>query len=103
MPEEISIERLNLHGLTTVGYLNVESLLSVEQKAALATRLAAALDQKGDPEVFANAEAILRLLVWNAEPGVVESIAQAAASNPNTPRSLAWALAHDDDAAATPI
>ena len=38
-------------------------------------------------------------------PGVliVEAMAQAAAENPNTPRSIAWALANDDEAAAAPI
>ena len=50
-----------------------------------------------------NAEAILRLLIWSDEKRVVESLAQAAAGNPGTPRNLAWALANDDEAVALPI
>jgi uncharacterized protein (DUF2336 family) len=95
---------LTLRGLKAADYLKAESKLTVEQKAALASHLAAALGADGgDADEHANAEAILRLIVWNAEPPVVEATARAAARNPNTPRSLAWALANDDEAAAGPI
>ena len=98
------LDKLNLHGLSTADYLKVEPVLSVGQKTALATRLATSLNAQGsDPDESANAEAILRVIVWNAEASVIASMAQAAADNPNTPHSLAWALANDEEAAAMPI
>ena len=97
-------EKLNLHGLSTADYIKAEALLSVDQKSALAVRLATGLNARdANIDDSASAEAILRLIIWNAEPAVVESMAQAAADNPNTPHSLAWALANDDEAAAMPI
>ena len=99
-----NVEKLNLHGLSTEDYVRAEAMLTVEQKAALATRLAAGLNATdGNPEQAESAEAILRLIIWNGEPSVVETLAHAAASNPNTPHSVAWALANDDEAAAKPI
>ena len=96
-----NIEKLNLHGLSTEDYIKAEALLSVEQKSALAVRLATGLNARdANIEDSASAEAILRLIIWNAEASVVESMAHAAAANPNTPHSLAWALANDDEAAA---
>ncbi len=84
--------------------MKVEPLLSGEQKTALAVRLAAALNgNEASADESAQAEAILRLIIWNGESDITESLAQAAAGNPNTPHSLAWALANDDDRAATPI
>jgi hypothetical protein len=88
----------NKKGLTTADYLAAEGKLSDEEKAVLAAHLAATL---GANEGFADAEAILRLMTWNAEPRVVEAMAKAAAGNPDTPHSIAWALANDDEAAAT--
>lgn len=88
--------------LSTADYMAAEDRLSIEEKAALATHLAAGLGGKAG-EDFAEAEAVLRLMTWNAEPRVVEAMAKAAAANPNTPRSLAWALANDDEAAATAV
>ncbi len=88
--------------LSTADYLAAEARLTDEEKAALASHLAAGLGaNKG--EDFVEAEAVLRLMTWNAEPRVVEAMAKAAAANPNTPRSLAWALANDDEAAATMV
>ncbi len=92
---------LNLQGLTMADYLKAEPRLTIEQKTALASYLATGLNtQKGSAEDFAQAESILRLLVWNAEPPIVDAMARAAAANPHTPRSLAWALANEDDVAA---
>src|SRR5437868_4399893 len=92
---------LTLQSLTTADFLKAEAQLSVEQKSALAAGLAGALNTSG--EEFAEAEAILRLIIWNAEPQVIEAMSLAAAGNPNTPHDVAWALANDDEAAATPI
>lgn len=98
------MELNNLRDLNTADYLKAESKLTVEEKAALATGLASALNaQAGDQAHFTEAEAILRLLIWNAEPRVVEAVGKAVATNPNAPKSLAWALANDDEAAALPI
>lgn len=92
---------LHLQDLKTADYLKAEPRLTVDQKAALARYLARGLTTgSGGGEDVANAEAILRLLIWNAEPQVAEAMARAAAENPNTPRSLAWALANDEEAAA---
>lgn len=85
--------------LTTADYLAAEAKLTPEEKAVLAGHLAATLDAGGKD--FAEAEAVLRLMTWNAEPRVIEAMAKAAATNPNTPRSIAWALANDDETAAT--
>lgn len=87
-------------------YLKVEPRLTVEQKTALAGHLAASLNAEGPDgrngrtEDFVQAESILRLLAWNGEPPIVDAMARAAALNPHTPRSLAWALANEDDVAA---
>ncbi|MGE3335631.1 MAG: DUF2336 domain-containing protein [Rhodospirillaceae bacterium] len=99
------ISEMQLHDLSTADYLKVEASLSHEQKVALATHLARTLPppEGTDGHFSTEAEAILRLLIWNAEPSVVEATALAAALNPNTSRSLAWALANDDEAAAVPI
>ncbi len=87
-------------GLSTADYLAAEAKLTDDEKAALASHLAGGLGaDKG--AAFEEAEAVLRLMTWNAEPRVVEAMAKAAAANPHTPRSLAWALANDDEAAAT--
>lgn len=101
-PSPQPIGALNLQGLNTDDYLKAEVKLSVEEKAALATYLAAGLKSDGGKS-FTQAEAILRLMTWNGEPRVVEAMAKAAAANPNTPHSIAWALANDDEAAATII
>src|SRR5579871_6629163 len=93
-----------LRGLNVGEYIQAEARLSTDQKVVLATHLAATLGANpGSPEDVANAEAILRLIIWNDEKRVVESLAQAAAGNPSTPQNLAWALANDDDTAALPI
>jgi len=95
---------LNLGGLNTADYLKAEAKLTIEEKSAFATGLARALNvQSGDTAHFTEAEAILRLLIWNAEPRVVEAIGNAVAGNPHAPKSLAWALANDDEAAALPV
>ena len=93
----------NLRGLSTADYLKAESKLTIEEKSALATGLASALNAHSGEAHFTEAEAILRLLIWNAEPHVVEAVGKAVASNPNAPKSIAWALANDDEAAALPI
>lgn len=88
--------------LTTADYLAAEARLTDEEKAVLATHLAGSLGVPGGAvAAFEEAEAVLRLMTWNSEPRVVEAMAKAAAANPHTPRSLAWALANDDEAAAT--
>lgn len=95
---------LKSRGPSTVDYLAAEAKLTPEEKAVLASHLAAGLGGAGAAaggEAFVEAEAVLRLMTWNAEPRVVEAMARAAAANPHTPRSLAWALANDDEAAAT--
>lgn len=91
---------LKSQGLSTADYLAAEAKLTPEEKAVLASHLAGSLGAAGGA-AFVEAEAVLRLMTWNAEPRVVEAMAKAAAANPNTPRSLAWALANDDEAAAT--
>jgi uncharacterized protein (DUF2336 family) len=95
---------LQLHNLQTADYLKAEPKLTVEQKSALASHLARGLKNSGGAGSGAadngDAEAILRLLVWNAEPPVIEAMARAAAVNPNTPRSVAWALANDEESVA---
>ncbi len=99
-----NIAQLKLRGLKTTDYLKAEPKLSVEEKSALATGLARALNANlGDAAHFTEAEAILRLLIWNAEPRVVEAMGKAVANNPHAPKSLAWALANDDEAAAQPV
>ena len=96
-----AISALNPQGLTMADYLKAEPRLSVEQKAGLASYLATGLNAQGSSaEDFAQAESILRMLAWNAEPPIVDAMARAAAANPNTPGSLAWALANEDDVAA---
>jgi hypothetical protein len=106
-PTGRQISDLQLHDLNTADYLKVEGKLSPEQKVALATYLARTLppppSEGSDGQSGTEAEAILRLIIWNGEPMVVEATALAAALNPHTPRSLAWALANDDEAAAAPI
>ncbi len=98
------ITQANLRGLSTADYLKAEAKLTVEEKSALATGLARALNaHSGDGAHFTESEAILRLLIWNAEPRVVEAIGNAVAANPLAPRSLAWALANDDEIAALPV
>jgi uncharacterized protein (DUF2336 family) len=102
--DDNGLAHLTLRGLKAADYVKAEAKLTIEQKAALATHLAGTLDaESATAEDLANAEAVLRLIVWNGEPPVVEAMARAAARNPNTPRSVAWALANDDDAVATPI
>ena len=97
-------QSLSLHGLNTEDYLKAEALLSVEQKAALAARLAAIINAAdANPDASEQGESILRLIIWNAEPTVVLAAAEAVAANPNSPRSLAWALANDDEEAATVV
>ena len=93
----------NLRDLSTADYLKAEAKLSVEEKSALAMGLASALNSHSGDAHFTEAEAILRLLIWNAEARVVETVGKAVAGNPKAPRSLAWALANDDEAAALPI
>lgn len=88
--------------LTTADYLAAEAKLTAEEKAALASHLAASLGATASKN-FAEAEAVLRLMTWNAEPRVIEAMAKAAAGNPNTPRSIAWALANDDETAAAMV
>jgi len=96
--------KLSLQGLNTAAYLKAEPQLPAEHRATFATHLAAALNAPGDdPADVAEAESILRVIIWNTEGSVVESIAQAAASNPHMTNSLAWAMANDDEAVATPI
>ncbi|MBX7199963.1 MAG: DUF2336 domain-containing protein [Rhodospirillaceae bacterium] len=90
------------HGLTTADYLAAEAKLTAEEKAALASHLAASLGATASKD-FAEAEAVLRLMTWNAEPRVIDAMAKAAAVNPNTPRSIAWALANDDENAAAMV
>jgi len=98
------LAKWSMQGLSTAAYVKAEPLLPAEHKAALAMHLAAALNAPGDdPADVADAESILRLVIWNNEGSVVESIARAAANNPNMPNSLAWALANDDEAVAMPI
>jgi uncharacterized protein (DUF2336 family) len=95
---------LALQGLSTAAYLKAEPQLPDEHKAAFATHLAAALNAPGDSaEDIAEAESILRVIIWNTDGAIAESIAQAAANNPNIPNSLAWALANDDEPVAMPI
>ena len=92
---------LGLHGLSTEDYLKAEALLPLEQKAALAARIASIINAAdGGTEASEQGESILRLIIWNAEPAVILAAAQAVAANPNSPRSVAWALANDDDDAA---
>lgn len=88
--------------LTTADYLGAEAKLTAEEKAVLAGHLAASLGATASKD-FAEAEAVLRLMTWNAEPRVIEAMAKAAAGNPNTPRSVAWALANDDETAAAMV
>lgn len=97
-------QSFSLHGLNTEDYLKAEALLSVEQKAALASRLAAIINASdANPDASEQGESILRLIIWNAEPTVVLAAAEAVAANPNSPRILAWALANDDEEAATVV
>src|SRR5581483_1717857 len=98
------LAKWSLQGLSTAAYLKAEASLPAQHKAALATHLAAALNASSDdPADVAEAESILRLIIWNNEGSVVESIARAAANNPNMPNSLAWALANDDETVAMPV
>ncbi|MGZ5907041.1 MAG: DUF2336 domain-containing protein [Reyranella sp.] len=104
MSDSGGVGDLNLQGLKTADFLRAEGKLTPEQKSGLATHLAAKMDpSRLSAEDFANAEAILRLLVWNSEAHVVEVLARVAAANPHTPKSIAWALANDEEAAAAPI
>ncbi|MEQ9449342.1 MAG: DUF2336 domain-containing protein, partial [Rhodospirillaceae bacterium] len=89
----------NLQDLSPAVYLKAESKLTIEQKSALAVHLAAQLKSDGKG-LSVQAETLLRLIAWHAEAPVAETMAKAVAKNESAPRSIAWALANDDDAAA---
>lgn len=102
--DDSDAQRQPLRGIKVDEYVQVEARLSIDQKAILATHLASNLGANlGSPEDVENAESILRLIIWSDEKRIIESLAQAAAKNPDTTRNLAWALANDDDTAAVPI
>ena len=104
MTGDDDLGELSLQGLKTGDFLRAEARLTLEEKSGLATHLAASLDpDRLSKEDFANAEAILRLLVWNSESHVVEVLARVAAANPHIPKSIAWALANDDETPAAAI
>jgi uncharacterized protein (DUF2336 family) len=76
---------------------------SPASRAALATKFGRQYDQLVEGRTRALAEAVLQLLVRDAEPQVRQALAQAVAASPSLPHAVALRLARDDLNVARPI
>jgi uncharacterized protein (DUF2336 family) len=76
---------------------------SPASRAALATKFGRQYDQLIEGRTRALADAVLELLVRDAEPQVRQALAQAVAASPGLPQAVAGRLARDDLKVARPI